>query len=148
MHAEIGLSHVALILSLAFLGGLFLQRLRQPALVGYILVGALIGPGLFGLQGEDASVKWLAELAVVLLMFMIGLELDVARFRKFMSVALIVTASQIALSLFAMFALSHFFFTGARRRPSSSASWSRYPLLPWRSRYCVSSGRAPPLPAA
>lgn len=110
MITHIDLTHVALILSLAFLGGLFLQRLRQPALVGYILVGALIGPGLLGLQGEDASIKWLAELAVVLLMFMIGLELDVARFRKYMSVAIIVTLSQIALSLGAMFALSHFLF--------------------------------------
>ena len=104
------LTHVALVLFLALLGGLFLQRFRQPALVGYILVGAVIGPGLFGIQGNDETIKWLAELAVVLLMFMVGLELDIARFRESMVVALTVTGCQIALSLGAMFWLSALFF--------------------------------------
>lgn len=106
----IDLTHVALVLFLAFMGGLFLQRFRQPALVGYILVGAVIGPGLLGIQGDDSTIKWLAELAVVLLMFMVGLELDIKRFRESMSVALTVAGLQIALSLGAMFALSAFLF--------------------------------------
>ena len=81
------LTHVALVLFLAFWGGLFLERLRQPALVGYIIVGVLIGPGLLGLQGDDHTVRWLAELAVVLLMFMLGLELDLTGFRKSLKTA-------------------------------------------------------------
>lgn len=108
--AGVDLTHVALILFLALLGGLFLQRLRQPALVGYIIVGAIIGPGLLGLQGDDATIKWLAELAVVLLMFMVGLELDLARFKESMRVALTVTGLQIGLSLGVMFALSALLF--------------------------------------
>jgi len=110
MNTGIDLTHVALILFLTFLGGLFLQRFRQPALVGYILVGAIIGPGLLGIQGNDETIKWLAELAVVLLMFMVGLELDIARFRESMRLALTVTGLQIALSLGAMFGLSFFLF--------------------------------------
>jgi CPA2 family monovalent cation:H+ antiporter-2 len=109
MTAPLDLTHVALVLFLAFLGGLFLQRFRQPALVGYILVGAVIGPGLLGLQGDDTTVRWLAELAVVLLMFMVGLELDLTRFRQSMRVALTVTALQIALSLGVMYGLSFIF---------------------------------------
>lgn len=108
MHGAFDLTHVALILFLAFFGGLFLQRFRQPALVGYILVGAIIGPGLLGLQGDDATISWLAELAVVLLMFMVGLELDIARFRESMRIALTTAALQILLSLGAMFGLSFF----------------------------------------
>lgn len=103
------LTHVATVLALAFLGGLFLQRLRQPALVGYILVGAIIGPGLFGLQGDDATMRWLAELAVVLLMFMIGLELDISTFRERIGRSLFVAFLQVVLSLTLMYALSFVF---------------------------------------
>jgi CPA2 family monovalent cation:H+ antiporter-2 len=93
------LTQVALILSLAFAGGLFLQKLRQPALVGYILVGMLIGPGLFGLQGNSAEIRWLAELAIVLLMFMLGMELNIQRFRAAMGVALTTVALQVVAGL-------------------------------------------------
>lgn len=108
MHA-FDLTHVALVLSLAFLGGLFLERLRQPALVGYIIVGAVIGPGLLGLQGDDTTVRWLAELAVVLLMFMIGLELDIQNFRSRIWRSLTVALLQVVFSLAAMYALSFVF---------------------------------------
>lgn len=108
MH-ELDLTHVALVLSLAFLGGLFLQRMRQPALVGYIIVGAIIGPGLLGLQGDDSTVRWLAELAVVLLMFMLGLELDIRQFRATIKTAVWVAVMQVLLSLGVMSALSFVF---------------------------------------
>lgn len=98
MHGS-DLTHVALILSLAFAGGLFFQKLRQPALVGYILVGMLIGPGLFGLQGNSAEIRWLAELAIVLLMFMLGMELNIQRFRSAMGIALTTVALQIIAGL-------------------------------------------------
>lgn len=100
------LTHVALVLFLAFWGGLFLERLRQPALVGYIIVGVLIGPGLLGLQGDDHTVRWLAELAVVLLMFMLGLELDLTGFRKSLKTAFFVALSQMILGVSIMTLLS------------------------------------------
>lgn len=100
------LSHLALILFLAFVGGLFLQRLRQPTLVGYIVVGMLIGPGLLGLQGNDPLVHELAELAVILLMFMLGLELDIKQFRRSMRPALIITGLQISIGLMFMLGFS------------------------------------------
>ncbi len=108
MHA-FDLTHVALILFLVLSGGLFLERFRQPALIGYLLMGAIIGPGLLGLQGEDATVRWLAELAIVLLMFMLGLELDLSFFRRAIQTALGVALAQVALGVAAMLAFTLFF---------------------------------------
>ncbi len=103
------LTHVALVLSLVLGGGLFIERFRQPALVGYLIIGAIIGPGILGLQGDDETVRWLAELAIVLLMFMLGLELDVRFFRASLKTALGVALAQTAAATAAMAALTLFF---------------------------------------
>lgn len=102
------LTHVAFILALAFLGGLFLQHLRQPAIVGYIIVGAIIGPGLLGLQGDTAAVAWLAELALVLLMFMLGLELDVKKFKSAVGTGVWVASLQVIVGVSVMTSLAVF----------------------------------------
>ena len=103
------LTHVALILFLAFLGGLLLQYFRQPRLIGYILVGSLIGPNMLGLQANDPTLHWLSELGIILLMFMLGLELDISRFRRALSPALWVTTLQIIGSLGIMLSAGWFF---------------------------------------
>lgn len=102
MEPAFELTHIALILFLAFLGGIFLQRLKQPAIIGYIIVGAIIGPGILGIQGNDATMRALAELAIIFLMFMLGLELDISRFIRGMKAALWVTALQILAGLAVM----------------------------------------------
>ncbi|MEK7628164.1 MAG: cation:proton antiporter [Patescibacteria group bacterium] len=102
MESAFGITHIAFILFFAFLGGWLLQRLRQPALIGYIVVGAIVGPGLLGLQANDPTLQWLAELAIIFLMFMLGLELDISRFAKGMRAAVWVTTLQILAGLAVM----------------------------------------------
>ena len=102
MESAFGITHIAFILFFDFLGGWLLQRLRQPALIGYIVVGAIVGPGLLGLQANDPTLQWLAELAIIFLMFMLGLELDISRFAKGMRAAVWVTTLQILAGLAVM----------------------------------------------
>lgn len=103
------LTHVTLVLFLAFLGGLILQHFRQPRIIGYIIVGALIGPSFLGIQSDDPTLRWLAELGVILLMFMVGLELDIRRFVSLMRPAIGATVLQIVFSLIVMAAIGVFF---------------------------------------
>ena len=92
----LGLSAVFLVaLSL----GLLMLRLRQPALVGYILAGILLGPSGFGLVTSVDAVRFLAELGAILLMFVIGMELSLRGFRRIYQLTLSVVALQIALGL-------------------------------------------------
>ena len=55
------------------------QRLRSSPILGYLAAGIIIGPYGFALIGDTASAHRLAELGVVFLMFMIGLELSISR---------------------------------------------------------------------
>jgi glutathione-regulated potassium-efflux system ancillary protein KefC len=54
-------------------------RLKLGAVLGYLLAGAAIGPWGLGLAGDVSETLHLAELGVVLMLFVIGLELDPAR---------------------------------------------------------------------
>jgi Kef-type K+ transport system membrane component KefB len=52
------------------------ERLHQPAVVGEILAGVLIGPSLLGWVSPSLTTETLAEIGVILLMFAVGLETE------------------------------------------------------------------------
>ena len=62
------------VLLVAKLGDELFKRLGQPALVGEILAGVVIGPSLLGLVEPDETLEVFAELGVVFLLFWVGLE--------------------------------------------------------------------------
>ncbi len=71
-------------LLLILLGGMaaFLAlaaRLRVPPILAYLFAGLALGPGGLGLVQDDEALRKLAEIGVVLLMFMIGLEFSLPR---------------------------------------------------------------------
>ncbi|HVS17438.1 MAG TPA: cation:proton antiporter [Planctomycetota bacterium] len=81
MHEGTGfLRDLAIVLSAAALVGVAFQRLRQPAVLGYLLAGMLVGPHLgLPLVADLDTVAELAELGVIVLLFSIGLEFSVRR---------------------------------------------------------------------
>jgi Kef-type K+ transport system membrane component KefB len=59
------------------------RRVGLPEMVGLLLFGVILGPHVLGFFGEDRPVaNFFSELGKLLLMFSIGLEIDVADFRK------------------------------------------------------------------
>lgn len=61
---------------LAFLG----HRLRQPLLLAYLLAGVLIGPRIgLALVSDQQSIETVSEIGLILLLFIIGLELDLKK---------------------------------------------------------------------
>jgi Kef-type K+ transport system membrane component KefB len=91
---------LAIIISGAKLAGLLSTRLGQPAVLGELLAGLVLGPTLLNMFGwsfftsahlQD-TVFELAELGVVLLMFVAGLEIDLGEMRKSGKVALLAGA--------------------------------------------------------
>jgi len=63
-------------LVVAVIGGIVAARLKQPALVGYIIGGIAIGPYTPGFVGDRVAVSALADIGVILLMFTIGVQLS------------------------------------------------------------------------
>jgi len=59
------------------------RRLRIPELVGLVVVGLLLGPHVLGLYGMNYPiVQFFADLGRLMLMFAVGLEIDIKLFRK------------------------------------------------------------------
>ncbi len=91
MHAHQSLSALALVLAAAVGLGLVMSRLRMPAAAGFILVGVALGPTGLGLIRDSSSIETLAELGVLMLLFIIGMEMRLASFSKSLPLALGVT---------------------------------------------------------
>ena len=89
--------------------GLVLKLVKQPPLVGYILAGLFIGPSGMGLIDYSAEISSLAELGIILLLFIIGMELSVKAFLTVVRPAVIATMAQIMCSILLAFLVSFYF---------------------------------------
>jgi Kef-type K+ transport system membrane component KefB len=71
------LSSIGICTSVAAALAFVAHRIRQPLLLAYLIAGVLIGPRIgFGLITERESIETVSEIGLILLLFIIGLELD------------------------------------------------------------------------
>ena len=90
------LTFIAIAALIAVICGAIMTRLRQPAIVGYILAGVVMGPSVIGLISNRDAISTFAQLGVLLLLFVIGMELSLRGFRGVWRTATIVTVLEIA----------------------------------------------------
>lgn len=74
------------------------HRIKFPSVMGYLIAGVLIGPHGLKLVSDVSSVKELAEIGVVLLLFVIGLEFSLGRLLKNLASVLGVGSLQLGLT--------------------------------------------------
>lgn len=84
----------AVLLFAVAVGGLGLV-LRQPLIVSFLAAGVLAGPGLLGLVQSQGELHLLAEFGVALLLFVVGLKLDLGLIRSIGTVALVTGLGQV-----------------------------------------------------
>lgn len=87
---------VALLLLIAALVGAVAVRLRQPLIIAFIVVGILVGPSALGVIDPGELWGLLAELGIALLLFVVGLKLDVQLVRRMGPTALATGLGQVA----------------------------------------------------
>ena len=95
----------ALLLLVSALAGALFVRLRQPVLVAYIVVGIALGPALFGLVHAHDQIDLLAQIGVTVLLFVVGLKLDLHHLRHIGPVALATGLGQLTFTIVIGFAL-------------------------------------------
>ena len=83
----------------AVLGVVVCRSLKLPPMLGYLVVGVLIGPNALALAKDTAGIKYLAEFGVVFLMFVIGLEFNLPKLRSMRSLVFGLGLSQVALTM-------------------------------------------------
>ena len=72
----------ALVMLIILLAPMIFKKLKIPGLVGLILAGTVVGPGLLGLIERDFTIELLGTVGLLYLMFMAGLSIDLNRFEK------------------------------------------------------------------
>lgn len=95
------------LLALAAAGLATTERLRLPSVVGFLVVGAIAGPGMLGLVSEPDRVRDLAEIGVIFLLFEIGLELPIDRLRRLWQPSLLGGGFQVVATLGIVAAIVH-----------------------------------------
>lgn len=92
-----GLLHdIALSILAAWLLGVVAYLARQPPILAYLLAGFLVGPAGLKVVHSEESIHVIAELGLILLLFMIGLEIDLKKIVRAGRVILVSAAFQIA----------------------------------------------------
>jgi CPA2 family monovalent cation:H+ antiporter-2 len=99
---------VGIAVAAALLVSLLFYRLGLPMIVGQLVAGMLVGPFGLGLIHDTAAIDFLATLGIILLLFVVGLELDPRKFGKVGSRVLILSTVEflVAFSVSVLSALS------------------------------------------
>jgi len=103
---ETGFFDIAILLALAVgLGGIAML-LRQPLIVAFIAAGIIAGPAVAALVPEPDDIELLAELGIALLLFVVGLKLDLSLIRTMGPVALATGMGQVLFTSFVGYAIA------------------------------------------
>ncbi len=111
---------VLLYLVAAVLGVVVFRTLKLPPMLGYLVVGVLIGPNALALAQDSSGVKYLAEFGVVFLMFVIGLQFNLPKLRSMRTLVFGLGLSQVLLTVLGTMAgnaLLAFAYTALTGRP-------------------------------
>lgn len=92
-------AEIALLLCIAAGAGLVAVRLHQPVLIAYIIVGIVAGPAVLGLVEAHDQINLLAQTGVAVLLFLVGLRLDLHHLRHIGPVALATGLGQLAFTI-------------------------------------------------
>ena len=90
---------VLLYLVAAVMGVVLCRTLKLPPMLGYLVVGVLIGPNALSLAGDAAGARSLAQFGVVFLMFVIGLEFNLPKLRSMRAAVFGLGLSQVGLTI-------------------------------------------------
>ena len=97
---------ITLMLIVSGICSIVLKRLKLPTIIGYLIAGFLLGPHIFPeVVIQDSTVTIFASMGIVLLMFYIGLELNLRGLKKVASYAMIIVAIEMTMMVVIGYAL-------------------------------------------
>lgn len=91
---------IALLVLLAAGVGFVGLLLRQPLVVAFIAVGVLVGPDALGLVSSEEFIETLSQISIAVLLFLVGLKLDVSLIRNLGRVAVATGLGQVTFTAF------------------------------------------------
>lgn len=103
-------TNLLILLVTARVFGEIFERIRQPAMIGEIIAGIIVGPSLLNLVHRTDEIIVISELGIFLLVILAGLEIDVEDILKSLKGKnIIISICAFFIPLFSGFAIAHFF---------------------------------------
>ena len=140
------ISTLAIGFGVALVLGFLAEKLKVPALVGYLLAGILVSPSVFGFDVDLNLANQLAEIGIMLLMFGVGLHFSLTDLLKVKGLVVPGAICQMLLSALIGFGLSWLWGWDVGHQFFSAAV---YPVLPrslfskpWRQEACSRASTA------
>lgn len=105
------LHDLAVIMIVAGIVTIVFHQLNQPVVLGYIIAGIILGPNTppFSLIQDEATVKTLAEIGVIFLMFSLGLEFSIRKLFKVGAAALVAALAEIVFMILVGYEIGQYF---------------------------------------
>jgi len=89
---------LSLIILIACIVSIFMYILRQPFIIGYLVTGVLVS--VFGIASSDGMMEAFSRIGIVLLLFIVGLNLNPKTVKSFGVVSLVAGLGQIIITMF------------------------------------------------
>jgi Kef-type K+ transport system membrane component KefB len=102
---QLFLSIVILLAGARILGEIF-RRLKQPAMIGELLAGIILGPTLFGVVRSNDSLEMLSNIAIFFVVLFIGLEMDIRQIKRTGKSAIVISLVSLTLPFLAGYEIS------------------------------------------
>lgn len=96
---------IGIIILIASLSAVLLSKFKQLPMIGYVIAGVIIGPVGLGIIKSQEEIHFIAEIGVILLLFILGMELPLSSFKRSYKAAVPATFALILLSMAVTFAV-------------------------------------------
>ena len=100
------LQDILIILAASIVIILISSRLKLPAVAGFLVTGILIGPHALGLVKNTTDIDLIAEIGIVLMIFIVGIEFSISRLKQIRSLFLKAGGGQVIITTLAVVAVS------------------------------------------
>lgn len=97
--------------------GLLSERVHMPQVVGALLAGVILGPSVLGIVKETDFIVQLAEIGVILLMFLAGLDTNLSELKKTGKVSLVVALVGVFIPIVCGAIVYYFFYNEFSAEP-------------------------------
>ncbi|MCE5197536.1 cation:proton antiporter [bacterium] len=98
---------IAVLLLVATIAGVIAARLRQPLIIGFIAIGMLVGRSGLNLIRSTDQIHAMAEMGLALLLFVVGLKLDIRLIRSMGRIALVAGVGQVVFTTIGGFLIAY-----------------------------------------
>lgn len=97
---EFDLMSIGILFLFAIVGGIIAKRFNQPAVLGLLFIGAIVGPNTLNIVSDEEMIETIIDVGAILLLFVVGLEFDLGKLMKMGFKAIMISILKVGIAFF------------------------------------------------